>query len=244
MGGLTGGLATTDTPSVETTLILLLLLIAAVAGAAYVQYYLKKKRREEIAMMARQLGLSYSREDTIGLLSYPFALFRKGDGRGTENLLTGTWQDLPVVECDYWYYDESTDSEGHTSKTYHYFSTAIVQMEAFGSPLTVSRESVFTKLADHMGLPDIQFETDEFNKTFNVKCKDRKFANDIIDQRMMQWLLKAGDEWSFEVSGRDVLVFCKRRKPMELVPLLGTAKGFLDHVPRVVYELYGPGAQQ
>jgi hypothetical protein len=29
---------------------------------------------------------------------------------------------------------------------------------------------------------------------------------------------------------------------MDLVPLLGNAKQFLDHVPRVVFELYGTGA--
>jgi hypothetical protein len=236
-------MVTVDTSTV-TVALLFVLFIVAVATGAYVQYYLKKKRREEIATMARQLGLSYSRDDIVGLLGYPFALFRKGDGRGAENLLTGTWQGLPIVEADYWYYDESTDSEGHRSKTYHYFSTAIVKMGAFGSPLTISREDIFTKLADHMGLPDIQFETEEFNQAFNVKCKDRKFANDVIDQRMMQWLLAAGKEWSFEVSGQDILVFCRRRKPMDLLPLLGTAKGFMDHVPRVVYELYGPGAQQ
>ena len=61
---------------------------------------------------------------------------------------------------------------------------------------------------------------------------------------MMQWLLAAGKEWSFEVSGREILVYCKRRKPLDLLPLLGTAKGFLEHVPRVVYELYGPEAQR
>jgi len=27
---------------------------------------------------------------------------------------------------------------------------------------------------------------------------------------------------------------------MELTPLLGTAKAFREHIPRVVYELYGP----
>ena len=39
---------------------------------AYLSYYLKKKRRDELAMMARQLGLTYSRQDVEGLIGYPF----------------------------------------------------------------------------------------------------------------------------------------------------------------------------
>jgi hypothetical protein len=38
------------------------------------------------------------------------------------------------------------------------------------------------------------------------------------------------------------LVYSKRRRPTELIPLLGTLKQFRDQVPRVVYDLYGPGA--
>ncbi len=38
------------------------------------------------------------------------------------------------------------------------------------------------------------------------------------------------------------MCYSKRRGAMELVPLLGTAKQFVEHVPRVVFELYGAGA--
>ena len=36
---------------------------------------------------------------------------------------------------------------------------------------------------------DIQFESEEFNRDFTVHCEEPKFANDLIDARMMQWLL-------------------------------------------------------
>ena len=54
----------------------------------------------------------------------------------------------------------------------------------------------------------------------------------------------AGEDWAYEVIGSQMLCFSKRRKPVELLPLLGTAKAFREHVPRVVYELYGSGAHQ
>jgi len=222
--------------------LLIVLVIAVVAAGVYLSYYLKKKRREELATMARQLGLEFSPVDTQGCLGLPFALLTKGDGRGTENVLWGTWQAIPIREFDYWYYEESTDSEGRRTKTYYRFSCAVTEIDAACSHLTIDRENMFTRLADHIGLRDIEFESEEFNERFNVKSKDRKFANDFLDARMIQWLLGVESGFQFEVSGTWLLCFGKKRRPMELVPLLGTVKQFRDQVPRVVYELYGPGA--
>ena len=221
------------------------LLIAGVvllaAAAIAVAYHLKKKRREELAVAARELGLEFSVEDVQGCLELPFVLLARGDGRGAENVLWGTWQDLPVRAFDYWYYEESTDSQGHTSKSYSHFSCAVTQIEAACSPLTIDRENLLTRIADSIGLDDIAFETDEFNEAFNVKSKDRRFANDLIDQRMMGWLLQAGSGFRFETAGTWLLCFSKKRRPSELVPLLGTLKQFRDQVPRVVYDLYPLG---
>jgi hypothetical protein len=223
--------------------VLIWVLVAAgvVAGIVW-SYHLKRKRREELATTARQLGLDYSPEDVQGCLALPFALLQRGDGRGTENVLSGSWQDMPVREFDYWYFEESRDAKGNTSRTTYRFSCAVTEVEAALSPLTLGRENVFTRLADSLGLADIEFELDEFNRAFTVKCKDRKFANDFVDQRMMRWLLGTDGGFSFEACGRWLLVSSRRRRPTELIPLLGTLKQFRDQVPRVVFDLYGLGA--
>jgi hypothetical protein len=217
--------------------IFLLFGLVAVA-AAYLSYFFKKKRREELAVMARQLGLEFSPDDPFDTLGYPFALLTKGDGRGVENVIWGVWNQMPVREFDYWYYDESTDSEGRRSRTYHRFSCAVTEIEAACSHVTISRENLFTALADRIGLRDIEFESEEFNGRFNVKSKDRKFANDLVDARMMRYLLGADPGFEFEICGRWLLCFSGKRRPTELIPLLGTLHGFRGQVPRVVYELY------
>lgn len=218
------------------------LMAVVAAAAAGISYYLKQRRRQQLALMARQLGLTYTPLDTLGCLGLPFALFTKGDGRGTENVIWGTWQGIPVREFDYWYYEESTDSEGHRTRSYSTFSCAVTEAEAMFRHVTVERENLLTRLADHIALRDIQFESEAFNDAFNVKGEDRRFVNDLLDARMMQWLLGVDGVFEFEVSGRWVLCYSKRRSPTDLIPLLGTLKQFLDHVPRVVYDLYGPGA--
>jgi hypothetical protein len=83
-------------------------LVVLAIVAAYLSYYFKRKRREALALMARQLGMEYSPQDQVGCLNYPFALLAKGEGRGTENVVWGTWQGIPMTEFDYWYYEEST----------------------------------------------------------------------------------------------------------------------------------------
>jgi hypothetical protein len=215
------------------------LIVVAVVAVLVVSFYLKQKRREALAAMARQLGLIYSHQDNYGCLSLPFGLLRRGDDRGAENLLSGTWQGLEVREFDYWYQVESTDSNGHRTTSTYRFSCSVTDVEAALSPLTLGRENVFTRLADSVGLADLEFELEDFNRAFTVKCKDRKFANDFVDQRMMRWLLGTDRGFSFEVSGRWLLVYSKRRRPTELVPLLGTLKQFREGIPPVVFDLYG-----
>ena len=219
-----------------------ILLGLLVVAAAYLSHYFRKKRREELALMARQLGLEFSSDDPFHTLGYPFALLTRGDGRGVENVMWGAWQDIPVRQFDYWYYEESTDSEGRRSRTYRRFSCAVTEIDAACSHLTISRENLFTALADRIGLRDIEFESDEFNGRFNVKSQDRKFANDLVDARMMRYLLAADAAFEFEICGRWLLCFSKKRRPTELIPLLGTLHGFRSQVPSVVYELYPVGA--
>jgi hypothetical protein len=207
-------------------------------GIAYLSYCLRRRRREELGAMARQLGLEFSPDDPFVCLSYPFTLFSRGDGRGVENVMWGVWHEMPVREFDYWYYEESTDAEGHRSRSYQRFSCAVTEIEAGCSHLVVDRENLFTALADRIGLRDIEFESDAFNRAFNVKSEDRKFANDLLDSRMMTWLLGADSAFRFEVSGRWVMAYGKKRRPADLIPLVGTLRQFREHVPHVVYELY------
>jgi hypothetical protein len=216
--------------------------IVLAIGAFFLSYLAKKKRREGFALVAAQLGMEYWPEDPLELLSEPFALFQKGDGRGIENVIAGAYQSTDVKAFDYWYYEESTDSKGNTTKTYYRFDCVVVPIDAACSPLTIANENVFTRLADALSFHDIEFESEDFNRAFNVKSSDKKFANDFVDARMMKWLLQTGKGTAFEVMGDRLLCYRRKLSPMEIVTLLGLSKAFLDHVPRVVYSLYSRAA--
>ena len=71
-----------------------------------------------------------------------------------------------------------------------------------------------------------------------MKSPDKKFANDFVDARMMQWLLQNGKGTAFEIMGDRLMSYRRKLSPMEIVTLLGLSKAFLDRVPKVVYSLY------
>ena len=214
--------------------------VALIVLVLYLGYQAKQKRRADFVRMAVQLNLTYSAVDAFGLLGYPFTLFERGDGRGIENVLQGAWQQTDVVAFDYWYYDETHDSKGGTSRTYHRFDCALLPMPADCARLTIERENLLTRMAGALSFKDVQFESEEFNRAFNVKSEDKKFASDLVDARMMQWLIAHGTDYAFEVVGNRVLVAGPKVPPMELIQLLGVARGFVQHVPQVVSSLY-PG---
>jgi hypothetical protein len=220
------------------TILGLVLVAAIVGGGVMLYFHLKAKRREAFGAFAAQHGLEYSPRDTFGTLGWPFRLFRRGDGREVENVLWGTWESQPIQAFDYWYYDESTDSEGNPSRSYHHFSCVLVEVAASFPHLEIAREGLFTRLADHVGLEDIEFESPEFNRRYNVKAQNRKFAYELLDGKMLEWLVSFDQGLAFEVVGNRILAYQDRVKPSGLVPVIGTAIMFRDRIPPVALRLY------
>lgn len=218
-----------------------ILVLAAIAAGVWWSYERRRARREALLLFATQYGFDWTRDDPFHLTSYPFRLFSEGDGRGCENVLTGTWQGMPAREADYWYYTDSTDSDGRTSRTYHRFSIVLADLAWSVPEASIQRETLLSRIGDHLGFHDIEFESEDFNRRFRVGSEDREFAFKLIDDRMMAWLLSKEGSFSFEVNGPNLLVWSGRLRPTGLIPLFGTAKAFVDHVPRLVWNEYGRG---
>jgi hypothetical protein len=211
------------------------------AGVVYFQHQRKLERQRQFRALASGHGLDFSIQDPFDTLGEPFALLRKGDGRGVENVLWGVWHGFEIRAFDYWYYEESTDSNGHRSKSYSRFDCVITLVDALCPRLQISEENLFTRLADTFTFRDIEFESEEFNRRFTVKGPDERFATAFCDARMMDWLLRHGDGYAFEIVGDRLLCWCKRVAPAKVVDLLGTTTTFREQIPEVVRSLYPRG---
>jgi hypothetical protein len=221
-----------------TPIVLILVFVLVAAGLIYYQHQLKLQRQSEMRSLAFGHRLDFSLDDPFDTLSEPFSLLQKGDGRGVENVMWGFWQGLEIRAFDYWYYEESSDSKGHRSKSYYRFDCLIAPLDARCPQLQISEENLFTRLAGALTFRDIEFESEEFNRRFHVKGPDERFATAFCDARMMDWLLRHGERYAFEVVGDLLLCWTKRVPPAEMVHLMGTAKTFREQIPAVVRSLY------
>ena len=222
----------------------LLVVVLAIAVGALVAASMRARRQREMAAVAAANGLSYSFDDPFGLPALPFGLFRRGDGRGADNVMWGPAGesddgDVAVRAFDYWYYEEQRDSEGRTSRRYKKYSCVTAETGAAAWPhLEIDREGMLQRVMDAVGLDDIQFESDEFNRSFEVRCEDARFASALVDPRMMEWLLGTEGRCRFEVHGAWLLVAIERVPPASVPALMNLALTFREKIPAVVRSLY------
>ncbi len=219
-----------------------LFLVIGAGALAFGIYAWRKalQRRQAISAFAAAHGLSFSERDQIGFHQLPFQLFSRGDGRGAENVMWGSYKGLECRAGDFWYYTESTDSKGNRQRNYRRFTCFAMQVPAQFPGLEVARENIATRLADHAGMRDIEFEIEEFNKAFNVKSRDRKFATDFCDQRMIRFLLSIDRRYALETAGPWIMVYSRKLKAEEIIPLFETGRILRDRVPGIVWQMYSP----
>lgn len=204
----------------------------------WLQFQLAAKRRQEFLLTAGRLGLTYERDDPFDTVDLPFALFRRGDGRGVENVLHGEAAGMKVRLFDYWYYEEVHNPKGPNTRSYHRFSCAMAWFDADCPHLSIAREGLLSRLADAIGFRDIEFESEEFNRAWQIGSEDRKLASAFVDAGMMEWLLDEGSVASYEVVGPLLLCATEKVKPAEYANLLEVLRRFRAHVPEVVSSLY------
>ena len=59
--------------------------------------------------------------------------------------------------------------------------------------LVIDKEGFFSKVAQALGYDDIDFESHEFSRKFRVRAPNKKFAYDVCNGRMIEYLLSNSD---------------------------------------------------
>jgi len=162
----------------------------------------QRKRREGLFMLAQRLNLDFDGgrncdiEPRFGFLKQ----LAQGDDRYATNVLSGNYRQNEILAFDYHFATYHTDKNG-THKDDHWFSFFILTMPAVFPDLTIRRENFFTKVAEVFGYQDIKFESAEFSRAFNVRSPDKKFAYDVCNAKMMEYLL-ANRDLSVEIENQ------------------------------------------
>jgi hypothetical protein len=186
--------------------IILLFVIGAVAIAliAFFSFQQQQKRLAELSAVADSLNWRFepSPDYSADIQFSQFSVFRQGDDPYAFNTFIGAIR----VNGDAWpaqmgdYHYQTTSSDGKTTHTdNHEFSYLLVNLPYPSLPnLRIRREGFFDTLAHAFGFSDINFESAEFSKRFDVKSADKKFAYDIIHPAMMEFLM-ADDPPTIEI---------------------------------------------
>ena len=212
--------------------------IVIVGLLIYVGWQRAKKRREEFFRLSVRLGLQYAIKDPFDTPSLPFDLFGHGQRRTAENVLWGDVAGMTVRLFDYSYVIQHHNPNGPDTTSTHRFSCALAGLDAMCPHLAIDHESFMSRLASHVGIHDIEFESEEFNRAFKIASEDRRFAFAFIDATMMTWLMDEGGVARYEVIGPLALCYVDSVGPAEYENLLEVLRRFRAHVPTVVSSLY------
>jgi hypothetical protein len=191
--------------------------IAVFAVVAILGYISSLKRREAMAAVAARLGLQFSPGKNRDMARrYRFLdKLRRGSQRYAFNVLSGSYQEHEVLLFDYHY------RTGSGKNTHHYYiSFFILPLPASFPELIIGPEGIFSKIAQAVGYDDIDFESHEFSRKFCVRSRDKKFAYDVCNARMIEYLLSNTD-LSIEIEDRALAVsFDSRLAPEQIEPNL------------------------
>ena len=197
--------------------IIVVVFIVVVIGAIF-NAIAQSKRREGLIELARRLNLNfdagthYSIPDQFSFLKQ----LDQGDNRYATNVLSGNYRQNEVLVFDYHYETHSTDSKGHPQTEDHWFSFFILTMPVVFPDLTIRHSNFFTKVAEVFGYQDIKFESAEFSKAFNVRSPDKKFAYDVCNAKMMEYLL-ANRDLSIEIENEVIALAFNTRLSVEQI---------------------------
>jgi hypothetical protein len=212
--------------------------IILVGVVAYFSWLAEKKRREAMAALAAELGLSFDpdRDRSHDEEYAHFEIFRRGHSRAAYNTMSGQLEfqgrQWPAKMGDFTYKITTSTGKSTSTQTYR-FSYLILHMPWSGVPdLLIRREGMFDKIAGVLGFDDIDFESAEFSRRFHVSSPDKRFAYDVIDPRMMEFLLR-GDPPTVDIENRRCCISDGRSRwdPVEFRQKLAWIAEFLDHWP-------------
>jgi len=208
--------------------VVVLLIVIAFAGLFAFALYAAAKRRKELGQWAAQRGLRFDSSSSYDMDSrYPdFKSLHQGRSRHAYNIITGTLGERRITAFDYKY----TTGSGKNKST-HTFSAMIVQSPIPLKPLYIRREHFFDKITEFFGADDIDFESAEFSRKFFVKSTDKKWAYDVLHQRMMEYLLTT-PKYSIQMSGDSIIAWSTLTfKPDEFQSAFDTIEGVIERFP-------------
>jgi hypothetical protein len=221
--------------------------VALVIVFAIISQRIEAQRRDALAALAARLGFSFDPDrKSPGPDLERFEPFTRGHSRAAYNTMDGLLsidgRGYSIRMGDYRY--QVTTSNGKTTSTSTYNLSYIVVRVPFRAvpDLLIRREGMLDKIAGALGFDDINFESEAFSRRFCVKSPDKKFAYDVINPKMIEFLMAGNPPAIHLVGGAMCLTDGSRRwEPAEFESRLDWLKQFFALWPEYLTEQLAGG---
>lgn len=233
--------------------VVILVFLALAIGLGYYVWKKEQERIAGIAAYAAQVGAEYfphAADLSGGWFSGPSGIgrvvekiqafgakgpFEKGHSRKASHALLFPNEDrLRLTAFDYEY--KITTSNGKSTQTTTYpFRVLIGEVPMHLPPLELEPEHVGHRIAERFGMREIEFELDEFNRKYFVRCSDREGAFALLNQQMMEHLLRAHPFRVVCAGPHFLLAESGKQTAADIERMANAARGFLEHVPEYLW---------
>jgi hypothetical protein len=243
-----------------------LLLLVAVAVIETIRR--QGSREREVRSAALAAGCTYHASDPAGIGDLRFVAFSHGKGTTLSNVVSrtaasglvarafdfSTYTEYTVNErqqfesefVDYlWGMDGWGDSGGSGRKARRYSRTrtgAVVKVDAFMPALIAAPANLLTRAFERIGAEDLDFESEEFNRSYDVRCTDKRFASLFLDAQVIDFILDFDREFAFETFGNYVMCHGRRSDPRQMPVLAQKMAELVSLLSPLVYDEYPTGA--
>ncbi len=213
--------------------------IALVAAAVVAwRFQRRRDRARQLMLLCQRASLEFSTFDPFPDTSWlPFRLFGRGPSRGTENVVWNDDDGDDARAFDYWF--EERRSEDSVPVTLR-FTCALVALPFACRRLDVAPHGIADDVRELIEGDDLELELEAFNRRYDVRAEDRRFAVAFLDQRMMRALMALPEGISVLVNEDRMLLIASLLPPAEVLLLLEAARAVRRSVPTVVASLYPP----
>jgi hypothetical protein len=156
----------------------------------------QQRQRDAMALKASDLGLHFDGKSDLHTAKKYLHLDQLHDLHGSDeyalNVISGDFQGHPVTLFDFHYATRGVWWWAPSWTIHNYASFVILNLNKDFPELTIGTEGggLFKMISDAFGGGDIDFESHEFSERYEVRSKNKKFAYDFCNARMIDYLLE------------------------------------------------------
>jgi len=166
------------------------------------------ERMKDLEIQAKQLGMSFTPEPAVDMVSgfKNFNIFSLGRGKKIENIFEGTFDDIPIQVFDYQY----TVSGGRSSTTYRLTVGCVYMGDILFPKFSMGPEYFFHKWGDAFGFTEIDFESHpNFSDRYLLKGPDEKAVREIFTPKILDYFQNRADIMNVEAEEDKLIIYAE-----------------------------------